>query len=278
MPTTRPTTHAGAIAVAAAALTFCGGARAVVVQGLDPLPRPAEGYVAGFNGSTCVAVGPRWFLTAKHIGGAPGGSVWMRGEWYTIVDVRPNPTYDLQLLQVDRDLPGFHRLAGDVGAGDPCLLAGFGVTGGAPLPNDGGYDWNGPRQETWGANVVEGAGSLLMVRFDPPSSAAAVPREAIFAVNDSGGGLFVWESDGSLRLAGIAVSVTNFGSAPYYAAAYALSVDLAKGWMLPIVNPSEPVSSGVVAPRAGVGAGGLPPWAGGAALVCTLATFRRRRR
>jgi hypothetical protein len=259
-------------------LLFAPAAEGVIVEGLVPMARPADGYVGGFNGSSCVAIAPRWFITAKHVGGSAPGLLWMRGEFYNVVEIRQHPSQDLQILRVDRDVPGYHRLAANVQVGDPCLLAGFGVTGGAALPNNAGYDWNGPRQETWGANTIEGVGNTLYIRFDPPTAAGAVPKEAIFGVNDSGGGLFVWGPDGSLRLAGVAVSVTGFGSAAYYNAAFAISMDSVRSWLNPVVDPVEPVSSSVIAPRAGVGLPWVPAWAGGAALTATLATLRRRRR
>jgi len=36
------------------------------------------------------------------------------------------------------------------------VLGGFGATAGAALPNNSGYDWNGPHVETWGENTIEG--------------------------------------------------------------------------------------------------------------------------
>jgi hypothetical protein len=125
--------------------------------------------------------------------------------------------------------------------------------------------------------MIDGDGSLLAVRFDPPSSSWAVPHESIFAVNDSGGGLFVYGIDGSLRLAGIAISVTAFGSSQYGSAAFSLNVDLFRTWMVPLVDPTQPISSAVEAPRAALAVPGVPDWLGGAIVALTLAGFRRRR-
>jgi len=236
-----------ALVAALAALAYAGHAEGVVTA--DPMERPSDGWIGAFNGSSCVAVGPYWFVSAKHVGGVVGGYVVMRGIWYRVVEIDEHPTYDVELIRVAEELPGYHHLAEQASLGDPCVLGGLGVTAGAPLPDGSGFDWGGPHEETWGANTIEGDGLMLSIRFDSPLSSYAVAHEAIFAVNDSGGGLFVYGSDGSLQLAGIAVSVMNWGSAQYGNSAFALSVQLFGNWMMPIVDPSQPVSSGVEAPR-----------------------------
>jgi hypothetical protein len=164
-----------------------------------------------------------------------------------------------------------------VGLGDPCVLGGFGATAGASLSNNSGFDWSGPHVETWGANMIDGEGALLAVRFDPPTSDWAVPHEAIFAVNDSGAGLFVYGLDGSLQLAGIGVSVLGWGSSQYSSTAFALNIDLVRNWMGPIVDPTQPLSSAVAAPRAVIALPGLPAWIGGAIVTLALRGLRRRR-
>lgn len=263
-------------------VAYAPRAEGVVVTGLSPMARPADGWVGSWNGSSCVAVGRYWFVTAKHVGGSVGQNVTMRGVEYRAVEIRPHPSYDVQLIRVAEVVPGYHKLAVNVGLGDPVVVGGYGVTAAAALPSSGGgvggYDWNGPRQETWGANVIEGDGNLLAIRFDPPSAPSAVPEESIFAVNDSGGGLFAYGSDGSLELAGIAVSVSNFGSSPWSANGFALNIDMYRVWIQPIVDPTAPISSGSGAPpRAMMGVPGLPMWAGGVIVCGVLAGLRRRR-
>lgn len=243
----------------------------------DPNPLPINGFVGTFRGSSCVAVGNFWFVTAKHTGDGTGQSILMRGQWYTVVETVPHPVYDVQLLRVAEAVPGYHRFATEVHYLDPCVLGGWGATAGAPLPNNTGFDWNGPRVETWGENTIEGEGTLLAVRFDAPTSNFAVPHESVFAVNDSGGGLFIPGPGGSLELAGIAISVMGWGSSQYGTAAFCLNIDVFRNWMAPIVDPSQPVSSGVEAPRGMLSIPGLPAWCGALALVATFAGNRRRR-
>ena len=273
------TAHHIRAALAAIPLAALGAppVHAVIVSGNAPLVAPNNAWVGYWNGSSCVAIGPSWFVSAKHVGGTVGGFVWLKGVAYQVIEVRPHPQYDVQLLRVAESLPGHHALNSAAALGDPVLLGGFGVTTLAPLPSSGGWDWNGPRQETWGANVIEGEGALLTIRFDPPSASASVPKEATFAVNDSGGGLFTIASDGSLELAGIAVSVMNFGSAPWYTTAFSLNTSLWRSWAGPIVDPNIPMSSGVGAPRAMLAVPGLDAALGSALLTISLASLRRRR-
>ncbi len=250
-------------------------AHAVVTA--DPIPPPLNGFVGLFRGSSCVGVGNFWFVTARHTGDGTGQGILMRGQWFTVVETVPHPTFDVQLIRVAEALPGYHRLASDVRLGDPAVLGGWGATAGAPLPNNTGYDWSGPHTETWGENTIDGQGSLLAVRFDAPSSNLAVPHEATFAVNDSGGGLFIPGPGGSLNLAGIAISVMGWGSSQYNSAAFCLNTDLFRNWMAPIVDPTQPVSSAVEAPRGMISIPGLPAWFGGTVLSLTLVGIRRKR-
>lgn len=266
------------VVVAAAVASMLAAPRAQGVVTADPMPAPVNGFVGWFNGSSCVAVGPFWFITARHVGGTVDGIVWMQGVQYRVVEVVPHPVYDVQLLRVAQEVPGYHRLASNVGLDQPCVLGGFGATAGTSLPNNGGYDWNGPHVETWGENVIEGEGSLLAVRFDSPASGLAVQHEAVFAVNDSGGGLFVYGPGGELQLAGVAISVIGWGSSAWNAAAFSLNVDLFRGWMAPIVDPSHPVSSAVEAPRAMLSIPGVPMNVSGLVMLSALGSLKWRRR
>lgn len=252
-------------------------ARAVIVADMDEMDAPANSFIGAWNGSSCVAVGPHHFLSAKHVGGVVGQNVVMKGVPYRVVEILLHTLYDVQLLRVAEDLPGYHHFADNPGYGDPCLLGGFGVTTTGPLANNAGWNWDGTRRETWGANMIEGDGSMLAIRFDAPSSGIAVPHEATFAVNDSGAGLFTIGADGSLELAGIAVSVMGFGSSQYNYAAFALNVSLYKMWAQPIVDPAMPISSGVAPPRAMLVVPGAPEWLGGALTFAVLAGMRRRK-
>lgn len=250
-------------------------ADALVVTGLDPMPTPDNGWVGNLAGSSAVPVGPDWILSARHVGAQVGTWFILRNEYYQVVELRPHPSMDLVLARVNRPLPGWHEIAENIALGDPVILGGHGVTGAQELPAGAGYDWNGPRVETWGANVLEQEGFFLGVRFDSPAHPDSVPYESLFAVNDSGGGLFVVAADGSLQLAGVAVSVTGFGSARFGNTGFCLNLTTARNWILPIVDPNRPISSGQEAPRAFLRLPGLDPVVASGLLALSL--VRRKR-
>lgn len=225
-------------------------AHGLVVSGLDPLPAPTNGYIGNFRGCTGVCIGTDWIISAKHVGGEVGSWFICKDQAYQVVECRPHPTMDLVLYRMDRPLPGFHRLAESAALGDPVILGGFGFTSSGAMPDASGYDWNGPRQETWGANVIDGEGGMFSITFDPPSHARAVPHEGQFALSDSGGGMFVVAADGSLQLAGIAVSVMGWGSSRWGYSGFALNLTLVRNWIQPIVDRERPITSGQEAPRA----------------------------
>lgn len=265
-----------AIAAAGLALSLAASsASGLVVTDLDPMPIPDNAWVGNLNGSSAVPVGADWIITARHIGVSPGGWFILRGAAYQVVEVRFHPFMDLALCRVNQPLPGWHTIAERAGLGDPVILGGHGVTGAAALPAGDGYDWNGPKVETWGANTIEQEGYFLGVRFDAPSHPDAVPYEAMFAVNDSGGGMFVVGPDGKLQLAGVAVSVTGYGSARYGNVGYALNLTTVRNWILPIVDPTQPISSGTGAPQAMLMFPGVDPAVAGG--VVALSLLRRRR-
>ena len=75
----------------------------------------------------------------------------------------------------------------------------------------------------------------------------------------------------------VAVSVSGWGQAAWGSRGYCINAELFRNWASPIVDPSTPISSGTVAPRSMVAIPGLPEGAGGAVVIATLATLRRRR-
>lgn len=241
-------------AAVGAALGTTSGAHAVVCANGDEMAHPSTGgYVGNWNGSSGVCVAPHWVLTAKHVGGSVNGIFSLFGLPYRAVQIVPHPTMDLQLVRVAETLPGFHEIAStdSIEPGLPCVLGGFGVTAGTALSD--GWNWSQTRKLTWGANTLDGVGAVLGIQFDNPATSAGVPHEALFAVNDSGGGLFIYGADGSLELAGIAVSVTGWNATRYGNAAFAINVGELTNWLMPYVDPSKPITSSVEAPRASLG-------------------------
>lgn len=265
----------GVVGSALAWLAWAPDAHGVVCANDDPMPLPDNGYIGWWNGSSAVAIGPNWIISAKHVGGSVGGSFWMRNVQYRAVEIIQHATQDIQLIRVAETLPGYHRLATGASVGDVALLGGYGATAGNPVAH--GYDWTGAHEETWGANIITAAGSLLVIRFDNPSGPDAVPHESIFAVNDSGAGLFTVAGDGSLELAGVAVSVSSWGQSTYGSYAYSVNMAALRTWILPIADPGTPITSSSVAPRASLFGGGVLPaaWAGAVAFGAVVGRRRR---
>lgn len=208
-----------------------GRAQAVVCArgSEDLLTLPDNGYVGWWNGSSAVCIGPRQVVSAAHVGGEVGGVFWMRGNSYHAVSIRRHSSQDVQVIELAEPLPGYHRFADGVRAGDRGVLGGFGRTAGNQLAD--GYDWSGAQAEAWGENTIDNAAWLIVVSFTNPADPSAVPHESTFAGNDSGGGLFVRLASGELRLAGIAVGVTGIGESQYGGLASCLNVEAFRSWV-----------------------------------------------
>lgn len=265
-------------------------ASAVVVApgaGADS-PEFGAGYIASWGGASAVAVGERWLLSARHVGGGVGGGATLAGESFVADRIVDNRTEDLQLIHVDRALPGWHELATAdhaVVPGQPVLLGGFGYRAGSGLADGTGYDWSGGPGEAWGRNRADQVGGRVLIRFDSPGSAAAEPREALFALSDSGGGLFTQGVDGVLRLAGIAVSTSSgFGSTRFGDYALAINIDVWSAWITATIYPGVPITSSQPPPAQGSYIPPPPPprvpapgtaAAFGFAVVCIAARRRR---
>lgn len=197
-------------AAAVSVLALAGStASAIVVFGGQGMGAPPNGFVGSWNGSTAVAVGDRWILTAAHVGGRVDGVFTMGGERYRGVERVVNRAADLALVRVDATLAGWHAITGDVSRGDDVLLAGAGRVAGAAVRN--GYAWSSERDLLWGANVVDSTSrGRITMDFDA-GSRGSVEFEAGFAMNDSGGGVFTVSEEGELLLAGIARGVSELG-------------------------------------------------------------------
>lgn len=279
-----------AAAAFACAATLTHHADAIVVDPKWELDPPDEGsWIGRWNGSTAVAVGDHWILTARHVGGTEGQKFRMGGQTYTAVELHRHPIEDLLLIRVEEELPGWHRRAISAQAGDRILLGALGRTSGAFLGD--GWDWGGAKREAWGENTIDVAASRIAFMFDHPDSDRALPGEASFALNDSGGGVFTVGRDGELRLAGIASSVAGPWGASIYGVtrSNAVSVLVHNLWISQLIGdhrqatssmgPVRPLASNSLPPG---GAGGgmtfLVPAPGSAALLAAAGAFAASRR
>lgn len=183
-----------------------------------------QGRWLGFLGTP---IAPRYFLTARHIGGTVGDGFLYRGVVYRTTAVFDDPESDLRLWRVCGTFPDFAPLYTQ---GDELnrLVVVFGRgtrRGEAVEVADGagavlkGWRW-GPADgvQRWGRNVVSavldgtslgplanGAGAtgpLLAMNFD----ADGVPDECHLSGGDSGGAVFIQDGE-AWKLAGINYAV-----------------------------------------------------------------------
>jgi hypothetical protein len=183
-----------------------------------------EGLWGGFLGT---AIAPRYFIAAKHVGGAVGDKFTLNGADYTTTAVFDDPNSDLKIWRVCGTLPVFAPLYTNnnesgrslvvVGRGtqraEPVVTATTNVLGQVSFKTNGWHWGNYDGVVRWGENVVAGAidgnalfgaglGSLLQARFN----SGAGSNECHLSFGDSSGGVFI--RDGSTwKLAGINYAV-----------------------------------------------------------------------
>ncbi len=179
-----------------------------------------QGRWGGFLGTP---IASKYFLTARHIGGAIGDLFEFRGVFYRTSGFFDTTNSDLRLWRVCGTFPDWAPLfAGTNEPGKALVVFGRGTLRGDPVvltngptPALKGWYW-GPYDGTqrWGQNVVDsvvngddmggttGIGDLLAATFDQ----SGVVDECHLSVGDSGGAVFL--QDGSVwKLAGINYSV-----------------------------------------------------------------------
>lgn len=206
------------------AVTFSMVVRAEAVVWADPeIDPPIEqvGFMRhtgrllfsrfGVCGGSCVWIGDRWVLTARH-GVNRGSAETFRVDFpahgkirYRVkaIHLPPNSAVDLAMLELDQSLP----------FNDPPRLESRELRKGLPV-RLGGYGMHGPAGAAagasrfhWGTNELDSIGKGT-ARFTLNTATAGKPREALPALFDSGSPVFVVEGD-RLLLAGVSVRVSN---------------------------------------------------------------------
>ncbi len=173
------------------------------------------GFWGGFQG---VPIGPHYFLTARHVGGAVGEAFVLRGVAYPTTAFFDDPTSDLRIWQVSGTFsswPLFYRGKDEVGK--TFTVFGRGMIRGAEVRDAAtdalrGWQWKGgDGRMRWGENVVAAIfkgdarwGPLLYAKF----KASGGRNEAHLALGDSSGPIFV-KAGPEWKLAGVAASVDS---------------------------------------------------------------------
>jgi hypothetical protein len=181
-------------------------ASAIVVQDYTTAEAPPPGldwsYVYNYKGSSAVAVGANWLLTARHVADDGGnGSVSIDGTLYIQQEVVFHPSADLGLVRYDKTFPGFYPLYTDGLLFDPkltVLLAGYGSTGSVNAAGWTDFE-TGKGTRRWGTQEIN---TTATDGFWMSFGLGDTPYEAGTGVGDSGGGVFY--DDGEVwKLAGI---------------------------------------------------------------------------
>lgn len=190
------------------------------------------GHVYNYKGSSAVAVGGGWLLTAEHVADDGGsGSLTIDGMVYTQQEIVPHPLADdLALVRYDKAFPGYYDLyTGSIPQSLtdpklPVLMVGYGTTGTVSSASwttvNGGAAW-GRGTKRWGSqqiDITESEDEEFLMYFNSSRTA----YEAGAGYGDSGSGVFYKDGD-TWKLAGITVSIDgafshmNAMSMPYYA-------------------------------------------------------------
>lgn len=179
-----------------------------------------QGRYGNFLGTP---IAPQYFITAEHIGGFSVGVEFVfLGQTYTTDAVYDDPSSDLRIWHVTTAFPTFAPLyTRSDEAGKEFVVFGRGTQRGAEVQfaaQTRGWLWGTQdHAQRWGTNTVDAVvpdstyGDLLAADFDLSGPAT----EAHLSLGDSGGAIFIRDSDGVWKLAGINFSVDG----PYYTSA-----------------------------------------------------------
>lgn len=163
-------------------------------------------------------IAPRWFLSAKHIGGAIGDAFTVHGKTHYAIARILDPESDLVLWGVTGSFQDHAALFSDGDeTGQHMLVFGRGAVRGKPVFLETGEaselkGWergSGQAVMRWGENIVtqiaenplliqKGLGQLIGAEFNRNG----LPNEAGLSPCDSGGGWFLWQEN-QWRLAAI---------------------------------------------------------------------------
>ena len=192
------------------------------------------GHVYNYKGSSGVAVGGNWLLTAAHVADDGGtGTLSIGGNDYTQLEIVYHGSADLALVRYDKTFPGYYPLYTDSllpqGAAPllSVLMVGFGTTGSvfSDYWTDSG---SGQGTKRWGSQQIDrtvNEGSKFYMDFDSGSTT----HEAGVGIGDSGGGIF-YNDGGIWKLAGI--NVNRMGSdGGQWSRSVALSMPVYASWV-----------------------------------------------
>lgn len=225
-------------------------------------------YVYNYQGSSGVAVGPNWLLTAAHVADdlfpttlVIGGTNYYQKEviFHRAAD---DPAHtnkaDLALVRFDKAFPGYYPLYTNTFPTQTfpkdkrlnAVLIGFGTTGSVftTYYTDSGVGNTGTNR--WGTQKIDRTISAdydigltpvenmtynngIQMEF---SLSDTTTYEAGLGVRDSGGGTFVKDTDAIWKLAGI--NTTRYGGPTNWTDVFAISIPAYAVWATNVMNPN----------------------------------------
>ena len=169
-------------------------------------------FVGNWGLFTGMPVASDFFLTAKHVGGAPGQPFTLGGKSYPALQVFDDPSSDLKLVRVLGRFPDFAMLyAGSAEKGASAMVFGRGTQRGEPVGSVPdliqGWLW-GPSDARlrWGQNSIagihtEGTPAIEYLQGYFSNNRPGV-NNAMLSSGDSGGAVFILDG-GNWKLAGV---------------------------------------------------------------------------
>ena len=177
--------------------------------------------VAEYLGTPIAA---HYFITAKHVAGTTSWDFHYKGKTYDVIQGFPDPSSDFQIWKVDEPFTSYAPLYTDSNeSGKGCVIFGRGRTRGAEVETTrlNGWEWGTlDNKIRWGTNQISSVSTkYLFAKFN-----GAGTDECVLADKDSGGAVFIEDSDGVWRLAGInyalaEIFTTNSDGSAYFSAA-----------------------------------------------------------
>jgi hypothetical protein len=220
----RATVAASVIAAAASLFAIAQPAEAVILSRTSTRNTSApsgtnansgwqwEGNWGGAFLGTPIA--PQYFITAEHIGGTTGQSIYWNGKNYTATAKYDDPLTDLRIYKISGTFSSYAPIyTGAYETGKRAMVFGRGTTRGTEVRKGTtlkGWKW-GTQDKTrsWGENLVAGTlnggtaiGQLLKFTFNKQGTSGAQYHEGALSTGDSGGGVFI-NDGGKWKLAGI---------------------------------------------------------------------------
>jgi len=201
-------------------------------------------HVHNYKGSSAVAVGGYWMLTAAHVAIEGGtGALSIDGGIYNQQEIVYHGSADLALVRYDKAFPGYYSLyTGNLlpQDADPklsVLMVGYGTIG-SVFPTFWTDSGSGRGTKRWGSQEIDKtairrykvgdaftANNGFWMDFDLGNTV----YEAGAGVGDSGGGTF-YNEGGIWKLAGINTLIA--GSGGEYSSTFAVSMPDYAGWVV----------------------------------------------